>query len=115
MQFKKWLIESRFNDMHSWLDVSGEFHPVTATTHSDDAVKYSDYTNSAEAKDDLMKRGWQRVSHYNHILYVANPIVAPNRVQKSELVDLALTRDLRKVVYDNDVSEIVLWDASEKF
>lgn len=104
----------RYNDLQSWLSCRGEFFPLMGKSHTDDASRHSGLSNSIDAKDDLFRKGWMRVTFLNDIIYINNPKVIPNREQNQELIDLAIIRgNINKIIHDNDNYEKVLWTKGE--
>lgn len=100
----------RYHDLQSWLSTRGEFFPLVGRLHLDDATKHSGMQNSIDARNDLFRKGWMRVTFLNASIYVNNPKVGPNSEQKRELIDLAILRGhINNIMYDNDDVEKMLW------
>ena len=117
MYFKSWIIKEERDKLRSWLTPQGEFHPLQGKMHSDDALNFHSITSQyyKEAIEDLYKKGWQRVTNYVNTIMISNPYREPNRDQKEALINLAIEQNMSNVTYDNDKTETIIWDKSDKF
>ena len=117
MYFKSWIIKEERDKLRSWLTPQGEFHPLQGTMHSHDALNFHSRTSEffKEAQEDLYKKGWQRVTNYVNTIMISNPYREPNRDQKEALINLAIEQNMSTVTYDNDKTETIIWDKSDKF
>jgi hypothetical protein len=117
MYFRSWILKEEIDNLRSWLTPQGLFHPLQGAMHSHDALNYHSRTSQyfKEAQEDLFKKGWQRIATYDKNIMTNNPYVEPNRKQKEELVNLAIEQNMSNVIYDNDKTEIIIWDKSDKF
>ena len=57
----------------------------------------------------LFNKGWQRITFYSKDLYANNNIKPPNQKQKKELIDLAITNNFERIIYDNENIDKVIW------
>ena len=101
----------------SWLTESGIIYEVKNKSHKEFAYdflkknsKQNSINNSDECVDLLYKKGWMRILYIEKIIYAENPFCNPNYKQISELKNMAIENEMLKVIYENNKSNIVVWE-----
>jgi len=125
INFKLWLNESTKDEftqnLHSWMDSFGIFIPVEGQTHVDFAPELALNAEEPEqARDELFRRNYMRISFSNGILYANNPFLMPNSRQKEYLKDFAIEFNalleyiyIKEIMYDNDRNMQVIWSSQD--
>jgi hypothetical protein len=103
------LRESR-SDMYSWMNVDGKIFSISSHSKKDhgDLAKYLMADKNINT-DQMFQMGYLRITYYGDDLYAHNNINKPNLRQLKELKDIAIENHMKKIVWDNEDEDRVLW------
>lgn len=100
-------------EMYSWQKPDGTFLPVNDSNHDVDAIKHTKISDKWKAVDALWKLGWQRINTSNEFIYSNNSYMGPNLKQKSQLIELALRKNVASIVWDNTIRDRIIWTRND--
>lgn len=111
MHFKSWYKLNEAISFYGWLDPNGEFHDLISNlSHGTWATKVTGLPYP-QGMHKLWQDGWQRMTQYGDEVSAHNPAKAPNPKQLRELKNRAIENNIRRILYDNEGTDRVIWHA----